>query len=417
MLRLLSTSFKENLRTAIGSVRSQKLRATLTVSIIAIGITALVGMITAVKFIERKLSEEFSRLGSNTFSIRSGNNARQGMRRGQSSKNVEVISYDQAKKFQELFQEDATVSLSVFATATSTVSKNGLKTNPNVSVLGCDANYFELSSYVLSDGRNFSSFELKDGANVMVCGADIAKELFKGGVSPIGQTVDVSGRSYTIVGALKEKGNTFGFAGDNQCLIPLTNVRKTFGDENSEYQISIAVKTAAQLEAATELAVEAMRVARSDGPGEDNSFEVNMSNGLVEKLMGLISGITLGGICIGIITLISAGIGLMNIMLVSVTERTREIGVRKSIGASAKIIQQQFLIEAVVIGQIGGIIGIVLGVLVGNIVSLVIGVGFTIPWLWLLLGATISFIVSVASGYYPAKKASKLDPIEALRYE
>jgi putative ABC transport system permease protein len=339
------------------------------------------------------------------------------MRRGQSSKNVGVISYDQAKKFQELFKEDAIVSLSVFATATSTVSSNGLKTNPNVSVLGCDANYFELSSYVLSDGRNFSSFELKDGANVMVCGADIAKELFKGGVSPIGQTVDVSGRSYTIVGALKEKGNTFGFAGDNQCLIPLTNVRKTFGDENSEYQISVAVKSAKQLESATELAVEAMRVARADGPGEDNSFEVSMSNGLVEKLMGLISGITLGGICIGIITLISAGIGLMNIMLVSVTERTREIGVRKSIGASSKIIRQQFLIEAIVIGQIGGVIGIILGVLVGNIVSLVIGVGFTIPWLWLILGATISFIVSVASGYYPAKKASKLDPIEALRYE
>jgi putative ABC transport system permease protein len=417
MLRVLSTSFKENIQTAIGSVRSQKLRATLTVSIIAIGITALVGMITAVKCIERKLSEEFSRLGSNTFSIRSGNNARQGMRRGQSSKNVEVISYDQAKKFQELFQEDAIVSLSVFASATATVSRDGLKTNPNVSVLGCDENYFELSSYVLSDGRNFSSFELKDGANVMVCGADIAKELFKGGVSPIGQTVDVSGRSYVIVGVLKEKGNTFGFAGDNQCLIPLTNVRKTFGDENSEYQISVAVKSANQLQGATESAVEAMRVARADGPGKDNSFEVSMSNGLVEQLMGLISGITLGGICIGIITLISAGIGLMNIMLVSVTERTREIGVRKSIGASSKIIRQQFLIEAIFIGQIGGVIGIVLGVLVGNIVSLVIGVGFTIPWLWLLLGATISFIVSVASGYYPAKKASKLDPIEALRYE
>jgi putative ABC transport system permease protein len=417
MIRVLSTSFKENIQTAIGSVRSQKLRATLTVSIIAIGITALVGMITAVKCIERKLSEEFSRLGSNTFSIRSGNGARQGMRKGRSSKNVEVISYAEAKKFQELFRQDATVSLSVFASATATVSRGALKTNPNVSVLGCDANYFDLSSYVLSEGRNFSSFELKDGANVLVCGADIAKELFKGGVSPVGQVVDVNGRSYTIVGVLKEKGNTFGFAGDNQCLIPLTNVRKTFGDENSEYQISVAVKSAKQLESATEKAVEAMRIARSDGPGEANSFEVNMSNGLVEQLMGLISGITLGGICIGIITLISAGIGLMNIMLVSVTERTREIGVRKSIGASAKIIRQQFLIEAIVIGQIGGIIGIVLGVLIGNVVSLVIGVGFTIPWLWLILGASISFLVSVASGYYPAKKASLLDPIEALRYE
>lgn len=417
MLRVLSTSFKENIQTAIGSIRSQKLRATLTVSIIAIGITALVGMITAVKCIERKLNEEFSRLGSNTFSIKSGNNSRQGMRRGKSSRQVEVISYEEAKRFQELFQEDAVVSLSVFASATATVSKEGLKTNPNVTVLGCDENYFELSSYVLNQGRNFSSFELKEGSNVMVCGADIVKSLFKGGVSPVGQSVDVGGRSYVIVGVLKEKGNTFGFAGDNQCLVPLSNVRKTFGDENSEYQISVAVKSADVLKSATERAVEAMRVARSDGPGEESSFEVSLSNGLVEQLMGLISGITLGGICIGIITLISAGIGLMNIMLVSVTERTREIGVRKSIGASAKIIRQQFLIESIVIGQIGGIIGIVFGVLVGNIVSIVIGVGFTIPWLWLLLGASISFLVSVVSGYYPAKKASQLDPIEALRYE
>jgi putative ABC transport system permease protein len=160
-----------------------------------------------------------------------------------------------------------------------------------------------------------------------------------------------------------------------------------------------------------------MRVIRKDKLGEEASFSVRMSNSLVEELLGLISGITFGGVCIGIITLLGAGIGLMNIMLVSVTERTREIGVRKSVGASSQTIRRQFLIESIVIGQIGGIIGIILGILVGNIVSMVIGTDFTIPWMWILFGTTICFFVSVLSGYYPASKAAKLDPIEALRYE
>ena len=417
MARIFSTSFVENVRTSFASIRSQRLRAVLTISIIAIGITALMGMITSVKCIERKLNEEFSRLGSNTFTIRSGDGMGQGMKHGKVERKVEVISLDHANKFFELFDFPSKTSLSVFGTATATAELNGEKTNPNIAVLGCDQNYLSLSSYELSQGRNFSEFEEKNGLNVVICGSDIIKTLFVNGQSPIGQTIDLAGQMYLIVGVLKEKGNTFGFAGDNQCLVPVSNVKKVFGDHEKEYQISVAVNTPEELEEASERAIEVMRIARADKPGAENSFEIRMSNGLVEKLMGLISGVTLGGMAIGIITLIGAGIGLMNIMLVSVNERTREIGVRKSLGATSKIIRQQFLIESIIIGQWGGWIGTVFGVLVGNVVSLVIGVGFTVPWGWLIFAVLLSFITSVASGYYPAKRAAALDPIEALRYE
>jgi putative ABC transport system permease protein len=341
----------------------------------------------------------------------------QGMKHGKVERKVEVISLDHANKFFELFDFPSKTSLSVFGTATATAELNGEKTNPNIAVLGCDQNYLSLSSYELSQGRNFSEFEEKNGLNVVICGSDIIKTLFVNGQSPIGQTIDLAGQMYLIVGVLKEKGNTFGFAGDNQCLVPVSNVKKVFGDHEKEYQISVAVNTPEELEEASERAIEVMRIARADKPGAENSFEIRMSNGLVEKLMGLISGVTLGGMAIGIITLIGAGIGLMNIMLVSVNERTREIGVRKSLGATSKIIRQQFLIESIIIGQWGGWIGTVFGVLVGNVVSLVIGVGFTVPWGWLIFAVLLSFITSVASGYYPAKRAAALDPIEALRYE
>jgi putative ABC transport system permease protein len=392
------------------------LRTVLTVSIIAIGIMALVGMITAIQAIQNKINQEFSRLGSNTFTLRSGNSSRGG-RHGQSVKVSEVISYEQAIRFKKEFGDRALVSVSAFAMGTATLKYGSEKTNPNVSLLGCDDNYFKLSSYELSKGRNFSSGELTQGNNVIIIGADVEKTLFENISDPVGRYIAVGSNKYLIVGVLKSKGNTFGFAGDNQCMIPLSNAKKNYTTEDTDFSINILADNAKSLDESVNTAMGIMRVIRKDKLGEEASFSVRMSNSLVEELLGLISGITFGGVCIGIITLLGAGIGLMNIMLVSVTERTREIGVRKSVGASSQTIRRQFLIESIVIGQIGGIIGIILGILVGNIVSMVIGTDFTIPWMWILFGTTICFFVSVLSGYYPASKAAKLDPIEALRYE
>ncbi len=413
---LLNTATRENVKIAFRAIRSQMLRTVLTVSIIAIGIMALVGMITAIEAIQNKISSEFSRLGSNTFTLRGGASMRGG-RHGTVASAHPSISYEQAARFRSEFEDQALVSISAFGTGTATCKYESKKTNPNVSILGCDENYFRISSYDLDKGRIFSKPELEQGSNVIIIGADVATTLFENISDPVGRFISVGSDKYQVVGVLKSKGNTFGFASDNQCAIPVLNVKKNFATENTDYSLNIHTDNPENLDNIVSSAIGVMRVIRQDKPTEEESFSVRMSNSLVEELLGLISGITFGGICIGLITLLGAGIGLMNIMLVSVTERTREIGVRKSIGASSSTIRRQFLIEAIVIGQIGGIIGIILGILVGNVVSLVIGTGFTIPWLWLFLGATVCFFVSVISGYYPASKAARLDPIEALRYE
>ncbi|MGZ3873616.1 MAG: ABC transporter permease [Mucilaginibacter sp.] len=411
----VKTTYRENISIALQSIAGNRLRTSLTALIIAIGIMALVGILTAIEGVKQFTNDAFAGLGANSFTIQnrgSGLNFGNGGHR----KAYPPIRYDQAQQFRKKFSLPVVIAINLQVSGTAVAKYGNQKTNPNISVSGSNENYLITSGQKLAFGRNFSASELEHGSNVVLIGNEIKKKLFKDD-DPINKLMFIGNNKFKVIGVFASKGSSAGFGGDKFCVIPVLKAKQINPNTNPSFTITVMVNSPAALDASIGEATSLFRNIRDLNIANDDNFEIERSDSIQQELSGQLAYMTAGGATIGIITLIGAAIGLMNIMLVSVTERTREIGLRKSLGATPAIIRKQFLIEAIVICLIGGIGGIILGMAIGNLIAVQISGTFVTPWRWLFGAIALCTLIGLVSGFYPAKKAAKLDPVEALRYE
>jgi len=410
-------NLRENIREGIKSIKSNKLRTFLTGFVISIGITALVSMLTAVDGLRAKIDSSLSGLGANSFDIESKFSGRRN-RNGRKEKRYEPVKFKEAIRYKDSYDYPSTVTVYTRVSGSAEVKYLNEKTDPNTTITGGDENYFAIKGVQIADGRNFSGLEIQYGNYVAILGTEVVKKLFKDNENPINKTIKLYGNNYRIIGLLEEKGSLNGDTQeDRNVVIPLLNAKRFDRSGRMRYNITTMIQDAEEVDYAMGEAAGMMRKIRGDRIGEEDSFDIERSDSVTEALDQMTSGLRIAGVGVGALTLLGAAIGLMNIMMVTVTERTREIGVRKALGATPQRIRQQFLIEAIVICQMGGIAGALLGIVVGNVMAKFLGGAFIIPWAWIILGLVVCVVVGLLSGYLPAKKASRLDPIEALRFE
>lgn len=413
------TRFLFNLNLAYRAIRGNRLRSLITIAIIALGITALIGILTSIEVMKEGVYNSFSKMGANSFQITGDiieKKKGRGIRiRRQQGKN---ISYLEAKSFKERYEVPALVGVSMSGTSAATVKYMSRKTNPNINTMGIDESYLAISDTKLEVGRGFSQSELQFGNSVCILGNGVANTIFRGKYkSAIGKIVSIGDTKYTVIGVAEQKGGSMMMNADNLVFLPLENARHIYGSKNERFIINVMVDDIANKEIAEQEAEGLFRVIRKVPVGAENNFSIQQNDSLATMLIDSISVISWAALFIGIITLMGSVIGLMNIMLVSVAERTREIGINKALGARSSSVKQQFLTEAVLISLIGGVTGIILGILIGNLFGVIFETSFIIPWGWIAVGISLCTGVGIISGIYPALKAAKLDPIVALRYE
>jgi putative ABC transport system permease protein len=422
-------TLKDSFLLAYATVKSNKLRTSITVAIIAFGIMALIGIITAIQAMNQSVSESFSSMGANAFNIRfkesnirfghgGGNDAsisKRGLIQKKSNLNKNIKRED-AEFFKSNFKFPAKVSIYLRGGRNIDCHYETKKTNPICAVWGGDENYLEVNGYKILSGRNINNLDIETGRNVCLIGSDVAFKLFgKNAENAVDKVIRVSGMPYRVIGLLKSKGASLGRA-DDIIFTSYNNSRK-YTDAATSFLIGVMISNVLNLDIATGEATSVFRGIRKLEPKDADNFVIEKSDKFAQMLVGALGGISGAAGVIGLITLLGAAIGLMNIMLVAVNERTREVGLIKALGGTRKNIKNQFLFESMIISIMGALVGIFLGILIGNSVSILLKTGFVIPWAWVLAGVIICSAVGLMAGVYPARKAAKLDPIVALRYD
>ena len=414
------------------TIKSNRLRTAITVIIVALGIMALISIITAVEAVNQSLTKSFSTMGANAFSlrfkernIRFGGGPNRGDAKKTSRNSIakassegKIITFDEARAFKQRYNFPATVGIALAGPNGIIVNTDTKKTNPDVRVTGGDENYLALNGYDLSYGRDFSAMDVETGTSVCIIGNTIAQKLYgENAGKAIDKIINVSNNKYRVIGILKDKGSSAFRNADKVVITTYNNIRRIFGSENKSYNVAVMVNDIKLMDVAIGEAKGSFRPIRKLDIKEDDNFYIDKSDSIAQSLMKNLEFLKYATLAIALITLIGAAIGLMNIMLVAVNERTKEIGLIKSLGGKSAEIRAQFLWESILISLMGAVVGIFAGILFGNIVALLLKTGFVVPWAWVIAGVVVCSLVGLVAGLYPAYKASKLDPIVALRYE
>ncbi len=405
----------ENIKIALRNIKGNKRRSILTMLIISFGITALVSILTATDALKRSINSNFSNIGatSYTLSYRSRGVNFGGSRR----KYFPAITYKEALKYKKSTKNTAKSTVFFYAASSQTMKYNEGETSPNITVLGSDENYFDVEGKKLVYGRSFSENETHTAIPLVVLGYGVAKKLFTDVKKAIDKRVKIGSNSYTVIGVVEESSEGRGFTTNNNAYIPMLMAKLHFTFNERAMRIKSKPFGDISIFQAMEESMLSFRKIRRLRPLEDNNFVVENSNAMLESLTNMLDNVGAGTSSIGILTLIGAVVALTNIMLVSVTERTREIGIRKSLGASSHMVMTQFLMEAIIISVLGGIFGIIFGIGIGNIVAYFLSNPFFVPWFWVMVAFTICIVMGVLSGFYPARRAANLQPVEALRHD
>jgi putative ABC transport system permease protein len=410
--------FGEIIKMAAASLGANKLRAALTMTGITIGVFSVISVMTAIGALQSSIESGISFLGANIFQFGKYPGVNVSGEIKKKYQNRRNITYKQALHYSRLMQGNAReICLKCFGhDIKGQAVYNGIKTTPSLLIVGTNRSFLTANAYTLGYGRNLTDEDVEFARRVVVVGKIIEKRLFPH-ESPIGKVIRLSGHTYTIIGVLAEKGTSFGQSQDDLCIMPITRFFEDFGEAKRTVNIATQASSAETYNQTLDKGISAMRIARGLRPDHENDFEIYSNDSLKSAFTSVAGVVRIGAFVVSVIALLAAGIGIMNIMLVSVTERTKEIGVRKSIGARSRDILRQFLTEAVFISEAGGILGILLGVIGGDLLAIWLKADIIFPYGWAIAGLLVCSAIGIGFGLYPAYRAAALDPIDALRYE